>query len=133
MNLPWHRKPVTHAAALWAAVGFAVVLLIVFFGYSAMLSRIESGTVGTKPLAARPARELPSLFGTVLSAEDGVLRVDSKQPFHTVFVDDVTGVKLLDGSSFPLSGIEPGMKIMATGYDAGDGELLADAVVILSE
>lgn len=133
MKLPWRKEPVTHAFALWIVVGFATVLLVVFVGYSRLLTGLEKGLVQVNPPKTEVQRQLPSVFGNVTSVEDGLVRVDSKQSFSVILVDDVTRITRVGGGSYNLEMLGAGAKVMATGYDSGDGQLLADALVVLEE
>jgi len=134
MKLPWKKDPVTHAFALWITIGFGIVLIVVFVSYSRMLSRLERGLVQVyPPKTVMAPRQLPSVFGVVTAYESGVITVDSKQSFAVILVDDVTHVSRVGGGSYNLETLEAGVKLMATGYDSGDGQLLADAIVVLEE
>lgn len=134
MKLPWKKDPVTHAFALWITIGFGVILTVVFLSYSKMLSSLERGVVQVNPPStATTPRQLPSVFGVVKTHESGMITVDSKQSFSVILVDDVTKVSRVGGGSYNIETLEAGAKVMATGYDSGDGQLLADALVILEE
>lgn len=129
------RKPVTHAAALWVLVGAAAGALIAVLSYMAALSGVREGVVQARPprdAAAVTARALPpTLFGTVISFDGTVIRVESKQSFEEVVVESDTAVSTVGGSDVPTSAIAPGVKLTAAGVDLGDGRLSAVAIVIL--
>ena len=129
----WYKKPVTHAFGLWVIVGFATLLLIIFFGYSSMLAEIEKNTVVSYPAqTVKVVQQSPSVFGTVISLEqDGTIFVDSKQSFDTILVDDVTRVMRVGGGEFEVLDLKNGARVMATGTDIGGGVLRADALVVL--
>ena len=128
----FRRKKVrTHAVALWSLVGACVVLLLVMIGYIIIATKIDSGTMRSKP--ARGAADAPSLFGTVLGISgEGVLTIDSKQPFNTVLVDELTTTSAIGGLPFQASDLRPGAIMTATGKDIGNRTLRADALVVIS-
>ena len=129
----WHKKPVTHAFALWIVIGFTAIILIVFLGYSAMLTAVKEGIIQANPARqGSQIRQVPSVFGIVTKVtKDGNILVNSKQSFGTVMVDEVTHVTRVGGGATGSLKLQPGAKIMATGADLGGGILRADALVIL--
>lgn len=132
-KLDWHRKPVTHATALWALVGFALIVFMIFAAYVHDLTSVREGTVLAKPLSTRLQQKLPSVFGKVTGREGAVITVESKQTYTRILVDEVTDVTRIGGRPFDLSDLEAGATVMATGHEAGDDTIVADAIVIIEE
>lgn len=132
-KLGWHKKPVTHAATLWALVAFAAFLLIVFFSYSKELTSIKEGVREAKATKVRTQVSLPAVFGTVLSFDGRMIEVESKQNFSRIMTDDVTSVTDINGDAYTLSHVKPGATVMATGKSIDADTLVADALVILTE
>lgn len=129
----WHRKPVTHAATLWALVAFAAFLLLVFLSYSKELTAVKTGVLDAKPAKTQMRESLPTVFGTVVSFDGQVIGVESKQGFSQILVDDVTNVTDLKGNAYILTDLKEGATVVATGNTVELETLLADALVILSE
>lgn len=129
----WKRKPITHAAGLWALVGLAAAGLIAVMSYAAVMADRRAAAPEAMPEPAAPVRQEqpPSLFGTVVSFDGTVLRVDSKQPYDEVIVTSETSITTVGGSETSASELKPGTVITATGRDAGDRRLSAAAIVIL--
>jgi len=127
----WHKKPVTHAALLWALVAFAALMLLGFLSYGGKLAAIRTGLVEAKPAKTHGQRNLPSAFGRIVSVDGGDIGIESKQPYSRISVDDVTEVTRVGGAPFDPAELAPGMTVMATGH--ADGErIIADALVILT-
>lgn len=124
----------THAVALWSIVGICVVLLVMMSAYVALVTRISAGTrlANSSQNTAGTATQ-PSLFGTVVTilASDAI-SIESKQPFDTVLIDEITKISALGGSPFQWSDLRPGATLTATGKDLGDGRMTANAIVVLA-
>ena len=131
----WKRKPVTHAALLWLLVGFGAGALVAILAYASMVSRLRTGVVEARPPRDASVRQQqpPTLFGTVVSFDGTILKVDSKQPFDEVIVESDTKLTTVGGSSVSAARLTPGAVVTATGVDVGDGRLSAVAIVILQD
>lgn len=127
----WHRRPVTHAAGLWALVAFAALLFIVFSVYGRRLTSIRTGLIEAKPAKTRVQSALPTVFGTVTGFDGTTLEIDSKQNYSRVLVDEVTDISRIGGKTFNPERLKAGMIVMATGHADGDS-LLADTLVVLT-
>ena len=129
----WKRKPVTHAVALWILVGVAAAGLAAVAGYFSVLANLRKDVLQAKPpLHPGLSQEKePSLFGTVVSVEGGLLHVDSKQGFSQILFDEDTSITSVGGQERPASDLAVGAVITATGKDLGGGKMGAAAIVIL--
>jgi len=131
----WKRKPVTHAVALWILVGLAAAGLIGVAGYFSVLANLRQGVPQAKPSPGAEAgarqEQPPSLFGTIVSVDGRLLKVDSKQGFTEVLFDEDTSITSVGGQERPASDLVAGAVITATGKDLGGGKMDAAAIVIL--
>lgn len=126
------RKPITHAALLWILVGlaaaFAIALLIrALISPDVMDGAVESPRAATFTEVQQP----PTLFGTVVSFDGTIIKLDSKQPYDEVIIGSDTKISTVGGSTAASSDLEPGVVLTAAGKDLGDRRMSAVAVVIL--
>lgn len=129
----WKRKPVTHAIALWILVGLAAAGLVAVAGYFLVMANLRKDAIRptTTPNAAFEQGQHPSLFGTVVSVDGRVIKIDSKQGFTELLVDQDTSITSVGGQVRSSADLVPGAVITATGKDLGGGEMGAAAIVIL--
>ena len=126
------RKPVTHATVLWVLVGVAAGAFVAVMAYASALAHVRQGIVEARP--AKSGEKLPqppTLFGTVVSFDGTVVKVDSKQPFDEIVLESDTTITTVGGSAVDSSALKAGAVVTATGLDIGGGRLSAIAIVIL--
>ena len=131
----WKRKPITHAIALWILVGAAAAALIAVLGYFSALTNSRRSPVQAVPVKNPGSYQAqsPSLFGTIISVDGRLLKIDSKQAYTEVLFDEDTSITSVGGQARPASDLVAGTVITATGKDLGGGELGAAAIVILEK
>lgn len=129
----WKRKPVTHAIELWILVGLAAAGFVAAAGYFALLTDLREGAAQAMPpkSVGLTQAQPPSLFGTVVSVDGHLLKVDSKQDFNRVLFDEDTTITSVGGQKRVAADLVPGAVITAAGKDLGAGKLGAAAIVIL--
>jgi len=129
------KRPVTYAVTLWLLVGMAAGALIAVLAYASILSGIRKDVVEARPAksAVEAYIQPPTLFGTIVSFDGTIMKVDSKQPYDEVVIESDTSISTVGGSDVPSSELKPGAVVTVAGVDMEDGRLSAIAVVILQD
>lgn len=128
----WMRKPITHATLLWILVGVAVAAATALLIQASVPPDLREGLVESPLSTIFTEAQLPStLFGTVVSFDGTIIKLDSKQPYDEVIIESDTTISNVGGSPAATSNLKTGVVLTATGKDLGDRRMSAIAVVIL--
>jgi hypothetical protein len=127
----WKKRPITHAAGLWLLVLAAAAALAVVIAYASSAPFSKGVRPSGEESVYVPPVQPPTLFGTVVSFDGTVLKVESKQPYEEVVIEAGTKITTVGGSEVSSSALVPGAIVTATGRTVGEGRLAAVAVVIL--
>ena len=130
--MAWRKLPTTHALALWLLVSCSLIAGVSVVAYMLTLAKHGKAPIVYPPRTPAVLEQMPSLVATVTSVGgDGLIGIDSKQPFTEVSIDEATDLSSLGGRAFLLADLRVGAKITVTGKDGGKGRMLAHALVVL--